>query len=304
MAENPYRDQPENAGYALAWDLGHTYGVAHPDEENPAPPHSYPPLVLDDQQTAWMDQVWQEAALAGRGDAAAATPASTSTGVAAGGGLSSTGAHATEEPASYATGGLPSFHYKLPDIPVAEAHIETPDASIEIELSVVGEVNVTFHDAVKSVQAGNEGMRVSAGHALGPLSDGIAVDHLGTEAPSVVLSTGTRFTTLEQEWSPSAPNTMKFKGTAQIQYTVDTESCGEVEVEGAPGWELAVTCLPHPQAQAEPATEVVSQESWVSQHGSTIAAAGITALILIGIGIALAPETGGGSLILVAAAAG
>ena len=124
MAENPYRDQPENAGYALAWDLGHTYGVAHPDEENPAPPHSYPPLVLDDQQTAWMDQVWQEAALAGRGDAAAATPASTSTGVAAGGGLSSTGAHATEEPASYATGGLPSFHYKLPDIPVAEAHIE------------------------------------------------------------------------------------------------------------------------------------------------------------------------------------
>lgn len=90
---------------------------------------------------------------------------------------------------------------------------------------------------------------------------------------------------------------MVFRGQARIGYTVPS-GLGPIAVQGQPGFELRVTATPHPQAQSEP-VQVTDEESWFSRNAGPLAAIGV--VVLVGIVIALAPATGGGSLVVLTA---
>lgn len=210
--------------------------------------------------------------------------------------LAPTGAVATEQPASFAVGGLPAFRYNLPSVPIASAHLDTPDASVDIDLSLIGNVSVTFPNAPKgiSTDVNNLGWRMEATSALAGINDGIRVNGIGTGNPSIGVTVGTEFEQSEIRFIP--PNAVAFRGLARIAYTRPSP-LGPVSVQGQPGFELRVTVTPHPDFKESPA--VYDQESWFAENEKPLLAIG--ALLLVGMAIAAAPATGGGSLVLLAA---
>ena len=154
--------------------------------------------------------------------------------------LSPSGATPTEQPASFAVGGLPAFRYNLPPVPLASAHIETPQASIDVNLSMIGNVSVTFPNAPKGVSTDIDagGWRLEATSALGGLTEGIRVNGIGTQSPSIGFTLGTGYDQTEIRFIP--PNTMAFRGQAKVAYTKPSP-LGPVQVQGQPGVELRVT---------------------------------------------------------------
>ena len=205
-------------------------------------------------------------------------------------GLTPSGAAPQEDPASYEIGGLPAFRYNLPTIPLATAEFDTGVAWVEMTLSLRGNVTVSFQQPVPGASLDQSGLRVEATKALGPITEGLRINGIGSETPSIGMTVGSQFDQSEIRYTP--PNTMTFIGQARIAYTVDSP-VGPIAVQGQPGYELKITATPHV------AEEVVvdSQESWFSQHSTQLIAIGVVALIVV-VAIAAAPETGGGSLIL------
>jgi hypothetical protein len=213
------------------------------------------------------------------------------------GALTSTGAEATEEPTSYQAGGLPAFRYNFPPGPIAKTHVDTPEASVDFELSLRGNATVTFPNAPANVSfdVDTGGWRFQATQALGGLTAGLRVNGIGTDKPSLGATLGTRFNQTEVRLIP--PNTMAFIGQAIFGYSVPSP-LGEVSVRGQPGFELQVTVTPG--LAAGDSVEVIDKESWFSRHAVALAVIGLVALTAIA--IAAAPETGGASLTLLALA--
>jgi hypothetical protein len=211
-------------------------------------------------------------------------------------GLSSTGATSTEVPASYAVGGLPAFRYNLPRAPIASTHLETPTASIDLELSLIGNVSVTFPNPPRGISTDVDtgGWRVEATNAVGGITEGLRINGIGTATPSIGATIGNQYDQTEVRFTP--PNTIAFRGQARIGYS-KASPLGQVAVQGQPGFELRVTVTPHPTTGPEP-DPVLDEEDWFERHREPLAVLGVVALVALA--IALAPETGGGSLVLLA----
>jgi peptidoglycan hydrolase-like protein with peptidoglycan-binding domain len=202
----------------------------------------------------------------------------------------------TPEQASFQIHGLPSFRYNLPTIPIAHAAFDTGAAYVEMTLSLRGNVTISFEDPIKGASLDQTGLRVEATKALGPLTEGIRVNGLGSDKPSLGLTMGAESDQTEVRLTP--PNTITFIGQIRVGYKVDT-GAGTVQVQGQPGYELKVATTPHPPVQpAEPWYDSVAD--WVSDHAEVIVGVGAVVLITT-VAIAAAPETGGGSLLLLEA---
>jgi hypothetical protein len=238
---------------------------------------------------------------AGQADASMSTGATTTDGGsppvnAPSSGLSSTGATSTEVPATYAVGGLPAFRYNLPRAPIASTHVETPTASIDLELSLIGNVSVTFPNPPRGISTDVDtgGWRVEATHAVDGITEGLRINGIGTATPSIGATLGNQYDQTEVRFIP--PDTMAFRGQARIGYS-KASPLGQVAVQGQPGFELRVTVTPHPTTGPEP-EPVMDEEGWFERHKEPLAVLGVVALVALA--IALAPETGGGSLVLLA----
>jgi len=210
--------------------------------------------------------------------------------------LSPTGAQATQVPASFSFGGLPAFRYNLPSVPLAKAHIDTPDVSIDVGLSLIGNVTITFTNAPKGISTDIDkgGWRVEAINSLNGIASGLRINGLGTKEPSFGATLGSQYDQTEIRFIP--PNTIAFRGQVRIGYTVPS-GLGPIAVQGQPGYELRVTVTPHPRGQPEP-VQVTDEEGWFSRNAVPLAVIG--GIVLVGIAIALIPATGGGSLVLLA----
>lgn len=202
-----------------------------------------------------------------------------------------------EQPASFQVGGLPSFRYNAPSVPIATAHVETPEASIDLSLLLRGSLTATFQNSVRggSFDIDQGAFRVEASRAVDGIVQGLRVNGIGGQQLSIGATVGTEFAQSEVRFIP--PNTMAFIGQARVAFTRDTP-VGQLTMTGQPGFELRVTVTPHlgpPQLDPVP----IDEESWFSRHAGALAAVGV--VILVVAAVALAPETGGGSLMLLGA---
>lgn len=207
--------------------------------------------------------------------------------------LHGTGVHPTEHSESHSAGGPPAFSYTLPSIPLTEAHFETPEGRVEVKLSLAGDVTITFPNAPAGITLDQEGWRVQAQTALHGVTEGIEVSGIGSETPSISAVFGNEFQQTEVKFTP--PNKVSYIGQAKIEYEIECEHT-EARVEGALGYELEVEVTPNERVEPEPTDE----HSWLSRHSHALIAIGVVGLVVVA-AIALAPETGGGSLVLLGA---
>jgi hypothetical protein len=203
--------------------------------------------------------------------------------------------HPQEVPASFSVAGAPSFRYKLPGITLAEATVDTGAAIVKVELELTGEVTVSFPHGAAGMSVDQEGWRVAASNSLAGVTQDVYVDKLGSGNPTITSEWGNQYYSTSCEFEP--PNTAKFSGAAKIDYAVPTEA-GDAHVTGEPGFELSLSVFPKLEAQAE---AIRDTETFYERNADALAAAGVGALLLIGLALFLAPETGGGSLIFVPA---
>lgn len=210
-----------------------------------------------------------------------------------------TGAQAHEVPASFQSGGLPEFQYELPGIPIAELQFDTGEAAVELKLKIVGTVAIKFEHGAEGVatNVAERTWELSAAQSLHGITEGISVQGIGGSQPSFGTTFGNEFHQTEAVFTP--PNTMKFSGTCVVNYRIQTDA-GMATVEGQPGYELEITVTPHPQGGEERQQEVTDEQSWLSQHSGLVAVGAVVLVVVVA--IALAPETGGGSLVLAGAA--
>ncbi|HET6874874.1 MAG TPA: hypothetical protein VFH70_08855 [Acidimicrobiales bacterium] len=282
---NPYA----GTGDEEYWAQGYEAGQANPKALFPKPP-----AVLNDEGST----VWKEGWLAGKDDANEAAkappPAASSTPAEPAHEMQHTGAAATEEPATFAIHGQPAYRYNLPNIPIAEAEFDTGEALVTVALSLRGNVTITFEDPVKWASLDQSGVRVEATKALGPLTEGLRISGM-PDNPSLGVTMGSQYDLTETRFVP--PDTVMFIGQARVGYTVDT-AAGHATVQGQPGAEVKVTILPHPTESPAPASE--SYEDFKVDHKAVWEAVAVGAAIAF-VAIALAPETGGASLVALAA---
>jgi hypothetical protein len=208
-------------------------------------------------------------------------------------GLRSTGARASEDSES-SVGGLPAFSYNLPSIPLAEARFDTPEAHVEVALTLRGDVTITFPNAPAGITLDQEGWRLQAQTALHGVTEGLEVDGIGSGSPSISATFGNEFHQTGLKLTP--PNKMSFTGQSTVSYEIQCEHT-EAHVEGSVEYELEVEVTPHRQSDPAPTDE----HSWLSRHSGTLLGVGALALVVV-VAVALAPETGGGSLLLAAPA--
>lgn len=176
------------------------------------------------------------------------------------------------------------------------ATIPTPAATIQMELTLTGTVQVTFQQSVQgyTLNVNDGAWKVAAQSTLGGVQEGIEVSGLESGHPSIASQWGNEFAQTSVQLTP---NTMTFAGQLNVSYNVDTD-LGPAQVTGQPGWQLTVTVTPHQLPEVEP----VDEPSWYEVYATELAvAAGV--VLVVGVAIALAPETGGGSLVLAGAMA-
>ena len=211
------------------------------------------------------------------------------------------GTHAdpTEVPASRMVDGLPAFQYNLPSVPFAEAEYDTPAAHIKLEVIFNGAVLVVFpHGATDPVTVittiNDQTWRLAAIHAVGGMADGVIVNGIGTNTPSLSAFYRSDYLFTEIRYTP--PFTMSFFGEGRFAYQVHTDvGMANVTSIGGVGYQLNITVIPHfPPPEPEP----VGEEGWFEHWGPLIVGAAVTTLVVVGAVLA-APETGGGSLLLI-----
>ncbi len=265
--------QPESPLHDV-WQAGYDAGLAAPDEEHPAPsPYA------EEARAAYEDGVQ-----AGVAAAQQKTP------------LKPTDAKSEEVPASFAVGGLPAFRYNLPNVPLATAAIPTPAGLVEVEFFLRGSVTVTFPNAPANVSTDVDrlGFRAEAAQALGPITAGVRVNGINTTSPSIGVTMGTQYGNAEIRLNQD--RSMSFIGQARIDYEVPSQKLGKVAVRGQVGFEVKVT------VSQPPPVPISTPESWFEAHAEALAVAAVITLVVV-VAIAAAPETGGGSLVLLQPAA-
>lgn len=215
----------------------------------------------------------------------------------AAGGLRSTGAHAGQVPASFYEGGAPALKYSWPDIPIADAAVDVGAALIELSLTLTGESTVSFPHGLAGATVDHNGLSLSAGQALDGLTNQISISNLGSDTPGLSAAVGTEF--LQVSASPLTPNKIEFSGSCHHDYEVATDH-GPAKVTGQLGYKLTVTITPHSLPVAEPEPVPDNAPSWVERHSEELVTVGLVVLVAA-FAIALAPETGGASLVLLGA---
>jgi hypothetical protein len=178
-------------------------------------------------------------------------------------------------PASFSDHGLPSFQFTLPEIPVAHAHIDTTEFSVDIELSLTGSIKVTFPHAIEGATVGNEGLEVEAQQAVGHINQGVQIGGIGTDELTIADTLGTQYGS--SSYGLDASGAMVFSGNAQVSYTVPTQH-GDAEVQGTTGYTVKIHVTPHPQTQEEHTQPVQDEQSWFERH-RTLVAVGVVVLV-------------------------
>jgi Domain of unknown function (DUF4157) len=196
-----------------------------------------------------------------------------------------------EQPASFHFDGLPAFRYNVPSIPIAQTHIEMPNASMDVELYLRGSVTVTFLNSLPGITADlDKGtFRYEASHAVDGLFTGLRINDINSEEISFGATIGTEFLQTEFRFSP--PDTVSYIGQLQINRTQDT-SAGKANLQsekGQCGFELRITVT----RKVQPVQ--VDEKSWFSYNATSLAV--IEGCCLAITAVVLVPETGGGSLL-------
>jgi Domain of unknown function (DUF4157) len=199
-----------------------------------------------------------------------------------------------EQAASFQLGGLPAFRYNAPNVALVETHVETPEASIDLKLSLKGSLTVSFQHSFPgiSTDVDQQTFRLEAGRAVDGVFQGIRINGINGKNISFGATVGTEFSRAEIQFIP--PNTMAFTVRARVAKSGDTP-VGQMTVQGQPSFELQVTKTPHPGA-SQIETEVVDEESWFSRNSAMLAVIGVEVVLTVA-AVALAPETGGSSLL-------
>jgi hypothetical protein len=152
----------------------------------------------------------------------------------------------------------PDVQYCWPDAPVAAASVNGGDAVVDLELTLVGEVTVSF-------PADAEEVRV----ALDGFGAGLTVEDLGSAAP---LITAPDAVFVPDAALPVDENRIEFSGACHF----DRSAAGNAVVTGAVGYRLAVTVAPH--TLGEPST-LDSVDEWLAHHTRDLTSAGAVVLV-------------------------
>jgi hypothetical protein len=275
------------------WQEGYDAAFANPDEDHPAPiPYSEDAI-----------RAYEAGAKKGKADAepqAPPEPAPQPPGPSTTLSPSPTGP--TEEPTYGPFAGAPAFRYNFPEVPIGSAQLLTPAGIIMLSLSLRGSVTVTFPDPPPGVSTdvNNQGWRVEAAKAVGPITSGIRVNGIGTGELSIGAMMGTQFAVMETRLTP--PSTMSFIGQAKFDHTGPTKGFGKVSVKGQAGFELRVTLIPAvpvPEPEPQPEPEPEPEDGWWDKIMGAAALVGTGVVIVVA--VVGAPETEGGSLLLLKA---
>jgi Putative peptidoglycan binding domain len=132
-------------------------------------------------------------------------------------------APAEEVPASFSVGGVPAFQYNWPlSEPVAATEFEAGAAHVKVELYLKGSCTVTFPNAPAgiTVDVMSGGMRAQAAVAVGQLTEGLRINGLGTETPSLGATVSSEFYQAEVRFAPPA---IVFIGSAKLSFEVESE---------------------------------------------------------------------------------
>lgn len=222
---------------------------------------------------------------------AATWAALTDTAAPAGDAVRGTAAYPAAIPAPYLADGASALRYHWPAIPVASAAVDVGAALVELALTLTGESTVAFPHHPAGVTAGRGGLGLAAGAALDGLTNGLSVSNLDSASPTVSAAVGTEFR--QTSAGPLTPDGIEFGGSAHLDYRVATDQ-GHAEVTGRLGYRLGVSVTPHTRREEVPVPDTAP--GWVESHAEDLAPAGLVVLVAA-FAIALAPETGGASLI-------
>jgi hypothetical protein len=310
---SPYK----NAGEQRIYEAGYNEGFDHPKQLFARPPAPYSPDAAELYKKGFKDGQAEarehagapgpaESSATGGSDHQAGDGGPPAAGEAPAGppaahpsppgepavGITPTAAAPETGPLESDVHGLPAFEVNWPvEAPLATAELDTGEALVKAELSLGGSTTVSFEDPVRAATLDAEGLKLEATRALGPLTEGLQVSGLPFE-PRIGVTRGTEYVMTEERFAP--PNTVELKGSARIEFTVDSRLAGPVRVSGEPEARLEVSVIPHgepPERQPE------TTEEFHDTHQEVWAAVGAGALLVF-VAVALAPETAGGSLAL------
>lgn len=188
----------------------------------------------------------------------------------------------------------PNFQYTLPSIPVAEYTETLGEGSVTVKLTLTGSVTVSFDKSQNATVDANDGSwQLAASKTLDGLNSGLQISGILTEHPSIESTWGSQFVQTGYQFTP--PNEHHVLGQVQINYPADTDK-GTAHVQGTAGYDLEITVTPN-----ETPDEVVSDVAGFVRTFAWVAAVG-TIVLRVAIVLSAAPETAGGSLLLLPAA--
>jgi hypothetical protein len=153
----------------------------------------------------------------------------------------------------------PDVQYRWPDAPVAAASVDAGEAVVDVELTLVGEVTVSFPADAGEVRV-----------ALDGFAAGLTVDDLGSGAP---LITAPDAVFVPDAAAPLDASRIEFTGACHF----DRSAAGDAVVTGAVGYRLAVTVVPH-TPPAEPST-IDTADEWLAHHTRDLTSAGAVLLV-------------------------
>jgi hypothetical protein len=188
--------------------------------------------------------------------------------------------------ASMAVGGMPALRYNLPNIPIADAVVETPTATIEAQLLLRGNLTAVLGEQLPGASIDQSGWREEVTNQVNGIGAGLRISGL-PDNPSIGTTEGNQFNLFETRFTP--PNTVSFIGQARIALPSLQTQVGTVRVTGQPGCELRLTIRPKDQQnQASvpvpvpvPVPVTSPERSWWSEHAEEI---GVVALAVVAIG--------------------
>ena len=181
-------------------------------------------------------------------------------------------------PASFATpAGLPAFRYNLPNIPVAKATAVTPNAVVELELLLRGNVQATPSGSVRGVSVDQTGFRLQADTVVNGLNHGMRINGIGRNEVSIGTTWGTDLESNEVRFTP--PNRFAYIGQVALNFNRALPVVGVINFRGQVGFELRATVTPLPFHGPE-----AMERSWWERNWERVVGTGL----IVGAGLLVA----------------
>jgi hypothetical protein len=163
--------------------------------------------------------------------------------------------------------GLPAARYNLPNVLIATATVVTPNAIIQLELLLRGNIQATSHGSLPGVSMDQSGFRVQADSIVDGLNRGLRINGIGGDEVSIGTTWGTDLETNEVRFTP--PNRFAYIGQAVVALSRLTPA-GIIGVRGQVGFELRATVIPKPSMKPR-----ASEPTWWERNWGYVAGAGL-----------------------------